>query len=284
MELTSVRTIKEISERFGFVFKKGLGQNFLTDSSVLDKIVAAAELENGALEIGPGFGVLTYALAKTGKKVVAVEVDRRLLPVLEYTLAEFGNVTVIEQDIMKTDIARLINENFDGKKISIAANLPYYITTPVITRLIEARLPVSDMVFMVQKEVAERICADNNSKNYGAISLFCRYYTEPEIVTVVPAHSFYPPPKVDSAVLHMKVLDKPRVAVKDEAILFKTIKASFAQRRKTLVNGLAGGLGIEKEKIVLILEELGFSPTIRGEKLSLEEFARISEKISDLVR
>ena len=282
MELTSVRTIKDISARFGFVFKKGLGQNFLTDSSVLDKIVDAANIKSGALEIGPGFGTLTYALAKTGKKVVAVEVDRRLFPVLEYTLAEFDNVTVVEKDILKTDISQLIKENFNGERISIAANLPYYITTPIITRLIEARLPVSDMVFMVQKEVAERICADNNSKNYGAISLFCQYYTEPEIAATVPAHCFYPQPKVDSAVLHMRILEKPRVEVSNETLLFKTIKASFGQRRKTLVNGLSGGLGIEKEKIALLLEEQGLDRTVRGEKLSLEQFAHISEKISAL--
>lgn len=283
MELTSVRTIKDIAARFGFVFKKGLGQNFLTDSSVLDKIVSAANIENGVLEIGPGFGVLTYVLARTGKKVVTLEVDNRLIPVLDYTLAEFDNVTVVECDVLKTDVAKLIKENFGDSKISIAANLPYYITTPIITSLIKAQLPVDDMVFMVQREVAERICADNNSKNYGAISLFCQYYTEPEIVTIVPAGSFFPPPKVDSAVLHMKMRKEPRVSVSDEQLLFRMIKASFSQRRKTLVNGLASGLGLEKEKIATLLETAGFSRTIRGEKLSLEDFAKICEEVKKIL-
>lgn len=280
MDLTSIRTIKDIAAKFGFVFKKGLGQNFLTDSAVLSKIADAANIENGVLEIGPGFGVLTYALAETGKKVVSVEVDERLLPVLDYTLAEFDNVSIVKQDILKTDIKKLIADNFAGGKISIAANLPYYITTPIITRLIEERLPVGDMVFMVQKEVAERICALPGSKSYGAISLFCRYYTEPEIVTIVPAGSFYPPPKVDSAVLHMRVLEKPRVSVCDEKKLFKIIRASFTQRRKTLVNGLSGAGGMDKKLVADVLEELGFDKNIRGEKLSLEDFAAICDKLT----
>lgn len=281
MELTSVKTIKDIAARFGFVFKKGLGQNFLTDSSALECAVEAAEIEDGVLEIGPGFGVLTYALAETGKKVVSVEVDERLLPVLEYTLDGFDNVKIVSADIMKTDIAKLIKDEFGDGKISIAANLPYYITTPIITTLLEARLPVKNMVFMVQREVAERVAAERG-RDCGAISLFCRYFAEPELVKIVPAGSFYPPPKVDSALLRLKMLDKPRVDVLDEKLLFKVIRASFGQRRKTLANGLSGGLGIEKAKINEILENLGYSTTVRGEALALEDFARIADAVARL--
>ncbi len=278
MDLTSVKTIKDICSRYGFVFKKGLGQNFLTDSTVLDKTVEAAEIENGVLEIGPGFGVLTYALAETGKKVVAVEVDERLLPVLEETLSEFNNAEVVHQDILKTDIKELIKEKFGDNKISIAANLPYYITTPIITRLLELRLPVNNMVFMVQKEVAERIAA-KKSRDVGAISLYCQYFAEPEIICSVPAGSFYPPPKVDSAVLRLRMLDEPRVKVEDEELLFKVIRASFGQRRKTLANGLSGGLGMDKQTITEIITKCGFSETVRGEMLSLEDFAKIADEI-----
>lgn len=278
MDLTSVKTIKDICSRYGFVFKKGLGQNFLTDSTVLDKTVEAAEIENGVLEIGPGFGVLTYALAETGKKVVAVEVDERLLPVLEETLSGFDNVDVLNQDILKTDIKELIKEKFGDNKISIAANLPYYITTPIITRLLELRLPVNNMVFMVQKEVAERIAA-KKSRDVGAISLYCQYFAEPEIICTVPAGSFYPPPKVDSAVLRLRMLDEPRVKVEDEELLFKVIRASFGQRRKTLANGLSSGLGMDKQRITEIITKCGFSETVRGETLSLEDFAKIADEI-----
>ena len=283
MELTSVKTIKSIAERFNFTFKKGFGQNFLTDSSVLDATVEAAEIENGVLEIGPGFGVLTCALAQKGKKVVAVEIDENLLPVLEFTTAEFDNVKVINKDILKIDIPALIREEFGDKTISIAANLPYYITTPIITALLEKRLPVHNMVFMVQKEVAERIAA-KSGRDAGAISHFCSYFAEPEIIMTVPADRFYPVPKIDSAVLRLKMLDKPRVDVKDETLLFKVIRASFAQRRKTLSNGISSGIGMEKNVVNHILTSLGFSETVRGETLTLEEFAMIADKIYDMKR
>ncbi len=281
MDLTSIKTIKDIQNRFGFVFKKGLGQNFLTDREVLNKIVKAAEIENGVLEVGPGFGVLTYSLAETGKKVISLEIDENLLPVLDYTLSEFDNVKIINQDVLKTNVNALIDEEFSGKNISIAANLPYYITTPIITTLLESKLPVDNMVFMIQKEVAERIAA-KSGRDMGAISLFCQYYAEPEIICIVPKESFYPSPKVDSAVLRLKMLKKPSVEVKDEKLLFKVIKSSFAQRRKTLANGLSSGLSIPKEKIFYILTSLGYSETIRGEKLTLEDFAKITDEIYKL--
>lgn len=282
MELTQIKTIKEIAARFGFVFKKGLGQNFLTDPQVLKTAVRAAEIDSGVLEIGPGFGVLTYELAKTGKRVVSVEVDKKLLPVLEYTLSEFDNVEIVSDDILKIDVNEFIGTHFGDDEISIAANLPYYITTPIITTLLEARPRVKNMVFMVQYEVAERICADRG-RDAGAISLFCRYFAEPEIIEKVPAASFYPPPKVDSALLLLKMRKKPPVEVKDEAMLFKIIRASFAQRRKTLANALSGGLGMEKETLFGIFDSLGIDRNIRGEKLSLSDFADICNALCGTV-
>lgn len=281
MDLTSPKTIKQIAEKFNFGFSKGLGQNFLLDESVLDQIADAAEIEEGVLEVGPGFGVLTKRLAQEGKKVVSVEIDKRLIPVLEYTLAEFDNVTIIEKDILKTDVRELIKTEFGDKKISVAANLPYYITTPIITKLIEEKLPINNIVVMVQKEVAERICANPGKKDYGAISVLCRYYTEPRMITVVPAGSFYPAPKVDSAVLCMKILDKPSVSVKDEKMFFRIVKAAFAQRRKTLLNCLSSAFDVDKTQISALLEVVGINPGIRGEKLDTVDFAKISDVFSE---
>lgn len=281
MDLTSPRVIKDIAERFGFSFSKGLGQNFLLDESVLDKIVEAADIEDGVLEVGPGFGVLTKRLCETGKKVVSVEVDRRLIPVLDYTLAEFDNVKIIEKDILKTDVAELISTKFGGGKISVAANLPYYITTPIITKLIEEKLPLKNIVVMVQREVAERIAAKPGKKDYGAISVLCQYYTNPRIVTIVPAGSFYPAPKVDSAVLCMEVCSEPNVKTKDEALFFKVVKAAFAQRRKTLLNCLASGFSRDKAALTEILESVNIASNVRGEKLELSEFAKIADAFFD---
>ena len=281
MDLTSPRVIKDIAERFGFSFSKGLGQNFLLDESVLDKIVEAADIEDGVLEVGPGFGVLTKRLCETGKKVVSVEVDRRLIPVLDYTLAEFDNVKIIEKDILKTDVAELISTKFGGGKISVAANLPYYITTPIITKLIEEKLPLENIVVMVQREVAERIAAKPGKKDYGAISVLCQYYTNPRIVTIVPAGSFYPAPKVDSAVLCMEVCSEPNVKTKDEALFFKVVKAAFAQRRKTLLNCLASGFSCDKAALTEILESVNIASNVRGEKLELSEFAKIADAFFD---
>lgn len=224
MDLTSPKTIKTLSAEFGFTFSKGLGQNFLTDASVLEQIVEAAEPAEGVLEVGPGFGVLTYALAQASEKVVSIEIDKRLLPVLEYTLHEFDNVKIVQDDVLKMDLSKLLEQEFAGRKISIAANLPYYITTPIVTRLLEADLPLKNIVVMVQKEVAERFCAGAGTKEYGAVSLLCRYYTEPSIVTVVPASRFFPAPKVDSAVVKFAMLDKPRITVQNEKLFFRVVK------------------------------------------------------------
>ncbi|MBR5809273.1 MAG: 16S rRNA (adenine(1518)-N(6)/adenine(1519)-N(6))-dimethyltransferase RsmA [Clostridia bacterium] len=280
MELTSPKVIKQIAEQFDFGFSKGLGQNFLLDPQVLDKIADAADIDDGVLEVGPGFGVLTKRLCQTGKKVVSVEIDKRLIPVLDYTLQEFDNVKIIEKDILKTDVKALIDEEFDGKKISVAANLPYYITTPIITKLIEEKLPIKNIVVMVQKEVAERIAAKPGKKDYGAISVLCQYYTNPRLVTIVPKGSFYPAPKVDSAVLCMEVQDKPNVEVSDEKLFFKVVKAAFAQRRKTLLNCLSSGFSCPKENLSEILLGIGLEPTVRGEKLGLLEFAKIADALN----
>ena len=283
MDLTDVRTIRELERRFDFGFSKGLGQNFLLDSGVLDEIAEAADISGGVLEIGPGFGVLTRRLSQEAEKVVAVELDSRLIPVLEYTLGDCDNVKIIEGDLLKTDVKALIDREFGGEKISIAANLPYYITTPIITSLIEARLPVKNIVVMVQKEVAERLAASPGTKDYGAITVLCGYYTTPRIVTTVPAASFYPAPKVDSAVLCMELRDAPPVAVKDEGLFFKVVKSAFLHRRKTLVNCLSGDFGIEKTALSDELVRLGIAPLVRGEKLGIEEFAKIADAISEKI-
>lgn len=277
MDLTSPRVIRSIQEKFGFTFKKGLGQNFLTSRDVLHEIVEAAEPEDGVIEIGPGFGVLTQELAKSSEKVVTIEIDERLIDVLDYTLSDYDNVKIVNKDILKTNLKELIKEEFDGRKVSVAANLPYYITTPIITKLLEEKLPIKSIVVMVQKEVALRLAAKEGSKDYGAISVLCRYYTEPTVVTKVPASLFVPPPKVDSAVLKLKIREKPAVDVLDEKMFFKVVKASFAQRRKTLLNCLCSGFSVPKAQISSLLEGIDILPSRRGETLSIEEFKKISD-------
>ncbi|MCI5604994.1 MAG: 16S rRNA (adenine(1518)-N(6)/adenine(1519)-N(6))-dimethyltransferase RsmA [Clostridia bacterium] len=279
MDLTSPKTIKNIQTQFGFTFKKGLGQNFLTSPAVLEDIVDAAEIDGGVIEVGPGFGVLTKELSAAADKVVSIEIDDRLLEVLEYTLAECDNVKIINGDILKLDLHKLFAEEFPNQTVSVAANLPYYITTPIITKLLEERLPIRNIVVMVQKEVAQRLQAKPASKDYGAVTLMCRYYTEPEIVTIVPAGLFVPPPKVDSAVLKLKVLDKPRVDVKNEKIFFRTIKAAFSQRRKTLLNCLSSNFSFSKDELTEIMESAGIEPSRRGETLDINEFAKLSDKL-----
>ena len=281
MDFISPSKIKNIAAKYGFVFKKGLGQNFLSSKSVLEEIAAATEIDNeGVIEIGPGFGVLTHELAMRAKKVVALELDERLIPILADTLGEYNNIKVINADVLKTDVKKLIADEFDGMSVSIAANLPYYITTPIITSLIEEHLPLHNLVVMVQKEVAERITAKPGTKNYGAISVLCQFYTIPEYVTTVPADLFVPPPKVDSAVVKMKFRDVPAVEVKDEKLFFRTVKAAFSQRRKTLLNCLTANFPKSKAEISDLLTGIEIEPTRRGETLTLEEFARISDLLS----
>lgn len=285
MKLTSPKTIRAIADMFGFTFKKGLGQNFLTSEDILEKIASAADCRGGGvLEIGPGFGVLTRELSKTAGKVVSLEIDERLLDVLEYTLDGCENVKVINRDVLKTDLRELIREEFGGEKISVAANLPYYITTPIISKLLEERLPLKNIVVMVQKEVAVRMTAEPGSKDYGAITLLCRYFSKPEIITSVPAGLFVPPPKVDSAVLRLKMLDSPSVAANDEELFFKTVRAAFSQRRKTLLNCLSSYFSVPKQELSESLLKINIEPSRRGETLSIEEFAAVSDAIGELVK
>lgn len=281
MDLTSPKTIRDIAKMFGFTFKKGLGQNFLTDRTVLEDIADAAKGADGIIEIGPGFGVLTQELGKNFSKVVAIETDESLKSVLSYTLSGFNNVKMVWGDVLKTDLASLINEEFSGMKVSVAANLPYYVTTPIISSLITSKLPVSDIVIMIQKEVAERICAKPGTKDYGALSVMCQYYTIPEMVVTVKAEAFVPAPKVDSAVIKMHVCDEPNVKADDEAFFFKTVQAAFSQRRKTLSNCISSYFKLNKQKTDEILLSVDIEPKRRGETLSLSDFARLSEKLKE---
>lgn len=280
MDFISPRIIKQIAAEYGFVFKKGLGQNFLTSQSVLEDIAEAADIDGkGVIEIGPGFGVLTNELAKRARRVVALEIDDRLIPILKDTLSEYDNVEIINSDVMKTDLSKLIEDEFGNEKISVAANLPYYITTPIITTLIEAKLPLENIVVMVQKEVAERICAKPGKKEYGAISVMCQYYTDPELICTVGAELFVPKPKVDSAVLRMKLRSEPPVNVSNEKLFFKTVKAAFSQRRKTLLNCLAANFAIGKDELANGLSSIGIDPKRRGETLSLTEYAELANML-----
>ncbi|GIP41367.1 ribosomal RNA small subunit methyltransferase A [Paenibacillus sp. J31TS4] len=280
---------KEIIARHGFAFKKSLGQNFLIDANILNKIVEAAELtpNDGALEIGPGIGSLTERLARTAAKVTAVEIDQRLLPILSDTLAAYPNVEIVHGDVLKVALDELFARSFAGvDSVSVVANLPYYVTTPIVMRLLEAKLPLRNIVVMIQKEVAERMAAAPGGKEYGSLSIAVQYYCEPELVTVVPHTVFIPQPNVDSAVIKLKVRSRPAVEVKDEAFFFEVVHASFAQRRKTISNNLAARFFTKETKgeLAPLLERTGIDPSRRGETLSLEEYARLSEALLEHIR
>lgn len=283
MNLSNPSELKEIIGKHNFSFSKSLGQNFLIDENVLEKIVSASEIdgETCALEIGPGAGVLTRELAKRSKKTVAVEIDKKLIPLLTETLSDFDNVKIVNKDIMKTDLKKLFEEEFGNSKIAVVANLPYYITTPVIMKLLEAEADISSITVMVQKEVAERMAASPGGKEYGALSVAVQFYSVPKIITKAEPSCFIPQPKVASSVIKLELCGKPRVSVKNKAVFFKTVKSAFGQRRKTLVNALSKSpyFSLEKEKSAEALRKLGFDENIRGEKLSLEDFARLSDLI-----
>ena len=270
-----------VLQRYGFNFQKKYGQNFLIDTHVLDKIIGAAQIgpDDFVLEIGPGIGTMTQYLAEAAREVVAVEIDTKLIPILQDTLKEYDNVTVLNEDILKVDIRKIAEEKNGGKPIKVVANLPYYITTPIIMGLFESEVPLESITVMVQKEVADRMQVGPGTKDYGALSLAVQYYAEPYIVANVPPNCFIPRPAVGSAVIRLTRYQEKPVKVEDASFMFKIIRASFNQRRKTLQNGLynSGELHIPKEKTVAALEEMGLTPTIRGEKLSLEEFARLSD-------
>ena len=270
-----------VLQRYGFNFQKKYGQNFLIDTHVLDKIIGAAQIgpDDFVLEIGPGIGTMTQYLAEAAREVVAVEIDTKLIPILQDTLKEYDNVTVLNEDILKVDIRKIAEEKNGGKPIKVVANLPYYITTPIIMGLFESEVPLDYITVMVQKEVADRMQVGPGTKDYGALSLAVQYYAEPYIVANVPPNCFIPRPAVGSAVIRLTRYQEKPVKVNDASFMFKIIRASFNQRRKTLQNGLynSSELRIPKEKTVAALEEMGLTPTIRGEKLSLEEFAQLSD-------
>ncbi len=270
----------EILQKYQFNFQKKYGQNFLVDTRILDRIIASAEItkEDCVLEIGPGIGTMTQYLAESASEVIAVEIDKNLIPILEDTLSDYDNVTVINEDILKVDIRKLAEERNQGNPIKVVANLPYYITTPIIMGLFESHVPLKSITVMVQKEVADRMQVGPGTKDYGALSLAVQYYAKPEIVANVPPNCFIPKPNVGSAVIRLIRHEKPPVVVEDEAFLFALIKASFNQRRKTLVNGLsnATNLNVTKEQAAKALEKMNLNPAIRGEALTLEQFADLS--------
>jgi 16S rRNA (adenine1518-N6/adenine1519-N6)-dimethyltransferase len=274
----------EILNKYKLVFQKKFGQNFLIDTHVLDKIIRAAEIspEDLVLEIGPGIGTLTQYLCENAGEVIAVEIDRQLIPVLEETLSAYHNVTVLNEDILKVDLNTLVRERNGGKPIKVVANLPYYITTPIIMELFEKHVPISSITVMVQKEVADRMQAKPGSKDYGALSLAVQYYAKPYIAAFVPPNCFMPRPNVGSAVIKLTLHEQPIIRVKDETLLFTLIRASFNQRRKTLVNGLNNysGLSYTKEEIIKALKEEGLDENVRGEALTLEQFAGLANRLA----
>lgn len=281
--LGNTRNTAEIIGKYQFHFQKKFGQNFLIDSNILDKIIESAQLtkDDCVLEIGPGIGTMTQYLAEQAGEVVAVEIDKNLIPILEDTLSDYSNVTILNEDILKVDISKIVEERNGGKPIKVVANLPYYITTPIIMALFESHVPLLSVTIMVQKEMADRMQVGPGTKDYGALSLAVQYYAKPEIITRVPASCFMPRPNVDSTVIRLTRYEKPPVEVEDEAYLFAVIRASFNQRRKTLANGLAnaGNLGVNRQIVEETLDEMGLSRQIRGETLNLQQFTDLSNRL-----
>ena len=281
MELSNIGTIKDILGRHGFTFSKSLGQNFLINPSVCPKMAeqSGAKKGVGVIEVGPGIGVLTCQLAERADRVVAIELDKRLLPVLDETLAEYDNIRIINDDILKIDLKKLIETEFSGMEVVVCANLPYYITSPVIMKLLEDRLPINALTVMVQKEAAQRICAEVGSRQSGAVTVAVNYYAKPQILFGVSAGSFMPAPKVDSAVIRLDILKEPCVQVEDEELFFKVVKAAFSQRRKTLPNSLSAGLQLSKLTATNALNRANVPVNYRAEQLAMEQLAKISNAI-----
>lgn len=279
--LSNIGVIKDILNRHGFTFSKGLGQNFLINPSVCPRM---AEMGNaqpgwGVIEIGTGFGVLTVELAQRADKVVCIEIDSRLLPILDETLADFYNIKIINEDVLKVDLQKLIAEEFPGMNVAICANLPYYITSPIIMTILEAKLPIASLTVMVQKEAAQRICAAPGSREVGAVSIAVQYYAQPKVLFPVSRGSFMPAPDVDSAVIRLDVRKEPPVAVEKEENFFKVVKGAFSQRRKTLSNTLSSAFGMSKADVSLWLERAGVASNLRAEQLSMEQFAAIANAL-----
>ena len=284
MELSNIGTIKDILGRHGFTFSKSLGQNFLINPSVCPKMAeqSGAKKGVGVIEVGPGIGVLTCQLAERADRVVAIELDKRLLPVLDETLAEYDNIKIINDDILKIDLKKLIETELNGMEVVVCANLPYYITSPVIMKLLEDRPPINALTVMVQKEAAQRICAEVGSRQSGAVTVAVNYYAKPQILFGVSAGSFMPAPKVDSAVIRLDILKEPCVQAEDEELFFKVVKAAFSQRRKTLPNSLSAGLQISKLTVTNALNRANVPVNYRAEQLTMEQLAKISNAIGSI--
>lgn len=280
--LSNISTIKEILSKHGFTFTKSLGQNFLINPSVCPRMAKLSGAQNGVgvIEVGPGIGVLTKELAFLADKVVSVELDKRLLPVLEQTLSDFDNVKIVNDDILKIDLHRLIKEEFDGLDVVVCANLPYYITSPVIMRLLEEKIPVKSITVMVQKEAAQRICAKVGTRDSSAVTVAVNYYSKPSMLFTVSSGSFMPAPRVDSAVIKFDISDKPEVQAVNEKIFFKVVKSAFAQRRKTILNSLSAGFSISKNDMAEILKKSNVAENMRAEQLSMQQIADISNNIA----
>lgn len=281
--LSSVSTIKDIMKRYGFEFSKSLGQNFLINPTVCPRIaeMGGADENTGVIEIGTGFGVLTAELCRRAKKVVAIEIDQKLIPVLDETLAEFDNVKVINEDVLKVDLKKLIEDEFQGLDVAVCANLPYYITSPIIMGLLEQRLPIKSITVMVQKEAADRLCAKMGTRECGAVTAAVAYYSEPKVLFNVSRGSFMPSPNVDSAVIRLDVKKDVPENVRDEELLFKLIRAAFSQRRKTLPNPVSAALSVKKADLGELMDKINLKRTARAEELSLEEFIALSNEIAE---
>ncbi len=279
--LSDISVIRRVMEKHGFNFSKALGQNFLINPTVCPRMaeMCGADENTGVIEVGAGVGVLTAELAKRAKKVVCIELDTRLLPVLDETLADFDNIEIINADVMKTDLKALIEEKFQGMKVVVCANLPYYITSPVITLLLESNLPIEAVTVIIQKEAADRLCTPVGSRDSGAITVCTNYYAVPETLFHVSRGSFMPAPNVDSTVIRLNIRKDPAVTVSDEKKFFKMVKAAFAQRRKTAVNSIASGMSIPKDRVAEAITAAGLDVNVRAEKLSMEELAAICEKL-----
>ncbi len=282
--LTNISTIKEILKEHNFTFSKALGQNFITNPSICPRIaeMGGARKGVGVIEVGPGIGVLSHELALAAEKVVCIELDSRLIPILAKTLGEHDNLKVIEGDVLKVDLEQIIKDEFEGMDVVVCANLPYYITTPIIMDLLEKKLPVKSITVMVQKEAAVRLCAEPGTRECGAVSAAIWYYSEPCLLFNVSAGSFMPAPEVDSAVIRLDVREIPPVNPKDEKLFFRVVKGAFSQRRKTAVNAISGFIGVNKTKLIELFEALNIPATIRAEKMTLEQFSLLSDNIPTL--
>lgn len=285
-KLSSPKKTKEIVNKYGFRFSKSLGQNFLIDENIIYKIIDGAEItkDDVVIEIGPGIGTLTQYLAEAAKKVLAIEIDKTLIPILGETLKDYENVEVINADVLNVDLKELVLDKFGGQRVKIVANLPYYVTTPIIMKFLEEEVPLLDMVVMMQKEVADRLKAKPSTKDYGSLSVAVQYYCEPSIVTRVPRTVFIPNPNVESTVIRLKVLDNPPVQVADRKVFHNVVRASFAKRRKTLLNTLSlSNLGLDKEQVKESLADCDIDPKRRGESLTIEEFAALANSINKML-